>query len=132
MNDSFAVRRVQRIGNVACETEDLFERQRLTSDPLLQRLAFKELHRDKSSATFLADIINGANIRVIQCRCGLRFSMEALLRCGIRRGRRGKELQCHSAMQPGVLGLVHHTHSADAQLPYNSIVRDDLAWEEVI
>ena len=37
------------------------------------------------------------------------------------------ELQGDEAVQPGVLGLVHHSHAAPAELLDDAVVRDGLA-----
>ena len=39
----------------------------------------------------------------------------------------GQEFEGDKAMEPGVLGLVHHPHATTAQLLDDAIVRDGLA-----
>jgi len=52
---------------------------------------------------------------MIQSRCGLRLVNEArLLRLTRHDGRRQK-LQRDDALEPGVLGFVHHAHAAFAE-----------------
>ena len=43
---------------------------------MFQRHAVQKLHRNERLAILLPDVINRANIRVIQCGCGLRFALE--------------------------------------------------------
>jgi hypothetical protein len=41
-----------------------------------ERLTIEKFHRDELLAAVLADVVNGANVRVIQRRCGLRLTLE--------------------------------------------------------
>jgi hypothetical protein len=43
----------------------------------------------------------------------------------------GQELQGHEAMQPSVLGFVHHTHPATAEFLDNAVVRDGLTYHGI-
>src|SRR6266704_3983371 len=93
---------------------------------MLQRHAIQKLHRNKSLAILLPDVVNRANIRVIQCGCGLRLALETSQRLSVSGNLLRQELQCDETMQPRVLGLVHHTHPAAAKLLDDAVVRDGL------
>ena len=67
MNDAFGVGGIQRVGNLDSQFQDVFHRQRLARYAVLQRLTVEKLHRDKRSAIFFADVVNRANVGVIQC-----------------------------------------------------------------
>ena len=64
---------------------------------------------------------------MVQGRGGLRFALEAGQCLGVSGDFIGQELQCDKTMQPGVLGLVDHTHAAAAELLDDAVVRDGLA-----
>ena len=54
--------------------------QRCAGHITLQRLPFEELHNDKGLAVFFADIVNGADIRMIDRGSSFGFAPEALKR----------------------------------------------------
>jgi len=66
---------------------------------VLQRGTVQILHRNEGSPVFFANLVNGANVGMIQCRCCLRFPAEALERlmvsCNIIR----QELQCDESVE---------------------------------
>ena len=51
---------------------------------------------------------------LIQRRSCAGFLDKALLAVGISYALRGQNFECHGAAELGVLGLVHHTHTAPA------------------
>ena len=72
-----------------------------------------------------------ADVRMIQCRGGLRFALKAAECLRVSGYIVGKELESDKAAQLYVLSLVDHAHPAAAELFYNAVVRDGLAdhWE---
>ena len=69
MNNAFAVRSVQSLGNVERDRDNTVHLQRLRPDEVLKRGALEKLHRDERPAIVFADLVNGADVRVIQGRC---------------------------------------------------------------
>jgi hypothetical protein len=49
----------------------------LIAEKVPERLSIEKLHGDKRLAVVFADFINGANIRMVQGRSSLRFTVEA-------------------------------------------------------
>ncbi len=78
MDDAFGVRCIQGIGNFNRNRKQRFQLHGTVPDQVLQRSAVQELHRDKWLPFVLTDLVNGANIRVIQRGGGLRLALEAL------------------------------------------------------
>ena len=93
----------------------VFEIQRAAGDAVLQGLAFEELHGDERLAVLLADVVNGADVGMIQGGCGVRFAPEAAERLRIAGDLVGQKLQGDETMQPGVFGLVDDAHAAAAE-----------------
>ena len=79
----------------------------------------------------LANLINGANIRMVQCRGRAGFLLEALQRPGILAVLPRQELQCYVSLQLQVFGPENDTHSASAQFVKHQIVGDGLALQIV-
>ena len=94
---------------------------------MLQGQAIQKLHGDKGLAILLADVINGANIRVIQSGGSLGFHLKTGQGLRILGNRSGQELERDKTMQPRVLSLVHHAHPAAPSFLDNAVVRDGSA-----
>jgi len=96
---------------------------------MLQRYTFQKFHGDERMAVLLADVMNGANVGVIQRGRSLRFALKARQCVRIARNFRREKLERHETVQACVLGLVNHTHSATSELLQNAIMGDSLADE---
>ena len=66
MHDAFRVRGVERIRDVDRDGQHRIELHRPIADDVLKRFAFQVFHGDERLAAVLADIVDGANIRVIE------------------------------------------------------------------
>jgi len=64
---------------------------------------------------------------MIQGRCGARLSAKPLQHLRVASNVIGQELEGDEPAQASILGLVHHTHSAAAQLLNDAVMRDGLA-----
>src|SRR5579864_1345902 len=96
------------------------------SDKLLQRRAFQILHRNKTRAVVLANLINRADVRMIQCGSGARLSPEAFQGMRVLRQVFGKKLDGHEASKFKIFGLEHDTHAAATDFLHNPVMRDGL------
>jgi hypothetical protein len=91
-------------------------------------------HRDERFAVFLAEVVNGADVGMIERRSGLRFTLETAQRLRIAGDFVGKEFQRHEAVQARVLGFVNHTHAAAAEFFENAVMRNGLPdhWPRIL
>ena len=91
---------------------------------MLDRRALQKFHGDKRLLLLFANVVNGADVGMIQRRGCLRFAPKT--RQGLRIARQigRKKLQGYEAVQPGIFGLVNHPHSSVAKLLDEVIVRD--------
>ena len=64
MHDALAVRGIQGIGNGECDVNEDRDLHQAASEPLLECLAFEQLHRDERWIG--ADIVDGADIGVVE------------------------------------------------------------------
>ena len=76
VHDASRMRGVQRVGDLDCEREHVFHIQWLPSDPHLQSHPIQKLHGNESVAVLLANVINRADVRVIECGRSLRLTLE--------------------------------------------------------
>src|SRR5260370_20375120 len=101
--------------------------QGLAGDAMLEGLAFEKLHDNEILFFVLVDVVNGADVGVIQRRSGARFAVNALVGRMVLGELFRKKLQAHEAPEPQVLGFVDDAHAAAAELFHNTIVGDGAA-----
>src|SRR5262249_10574980 len=88
---------------------------------------FKQLHDEEGLAAVLVDVVDRADVRVVQGGGGPGLAAEALQRVAVVGVPFGQELEGHVPAEPGVLGPVDHAHAAAAEALQDAVMRDDLA-----
>ena len=78
---------------------------RLGGDAVLERLALEQLHGDERPALEFSDVVNRADVRMIERRRGARLAAKPLDRLRVLGDVVGKELQRHVPAEAGVLAL---------------------------
>ncbi len=76
VNDTFAVRGIERIRDFNGQQEQLLVIQRTAGDDVFKRQAVQILHGDECSSLLLSDVVNGADVGMIQGGRRLRFALE--------------------------------------------------------
>ena len=121
-----ARRRARRRSAIA-EIEQLVERQRPAADAGASSvLAVEQLHDDERLALVLADVVDRADVRMVQRRGGARLALEALERLRVARQLARQELERDLAAEARVLGAVDDTHAAAAEPVEDAVVGEDL------
>jgi len=95
-----------------------------------QRFAVEQLHDDEPAATVgrvLADVVDRADVRMIERRGDPRLALEALEQFGCQRQPFREELQRDVTTQARVFGFVNDAHAAGAKLAHDAIVLNLLA-----
>src|SRR6266403_1454472 len=121
VDHAVAVRFVQRIGNLAAEFKNLLERDRTLLQALRQRLAFETFHDEVVCSVLMANVVQHADVRVIQAGNGFGFALETLLANGIIRELRRQDLDGDRAVEPRVPRAENFAHSARAQRRHDFI-----------
>src|SRR5579862_4239136 len=127
MNNAGGVRDIERVGHLGGEVYDLLDRNWFAFDAVFQRAAFQTLHDDVETVLVLADVVNGADVGMVQRGCGSSFTLEAFAGLGILRQIFRKELQRHAAAEALILSFVDHAHSAAAELRHDAVMGDCLS-----
>ena len=127
MDDPPAVGRVQAVRDLDSQIKQLFDSQGALLERVLQRAALQQLHGDEGAAFVIADIVDGANVGMVQRRSGSRLAQEAFQRGAVFGGILRKEFEGNLAAQAGVLGLIDDSHAAAAQFLQYAVMRDSLA-----
>src|SRR5262249_42843595 len=100
--------------------------QRTSRDLMPKGETVQELHGDKRTIFVPPDLVNRADIRMVQCGSSTGLTTEALQRLGVLSHTVGKKLQRNEAAEFQVFGLVDDAHSATAESFENTVVRDGL------
>src|ERR1700745_1201582 len=93
---------------------------------MLERYSLQKLHHDEGTLLMLADLVNRADVGVVQRRRRSRFAPKTFQRLRIARQFIRKEFQRNKGDKFGVVGLLPDTHPAAAELFENVISRDRL------
>src|SRR5580704_15162036 len=93
VDDSFAVGRVERVGDVNAQVQKQFQIQGAARDAVLQRFPVKTFHGDVGLPIFFANFVNGADVGMIQRGGGSRFAAETFERLLVFRHVLWKEFQ---------------------------------------
>ncbi len=92
------------------------------SGPLRRRASrvspFEMLHDEEVDGVFAADVVEGADVRVIEAGDGLCFALEALCESDI------ADFDGDDAFEPGVAGFVDFAHASCSEQG------DDLVWPQ--
>ena len=78
MDDPLRVGSIQRVGNLDAQAEQQLRIQRPAADAMLERLALQEFHGDKCAAALFTDVVNRADIRMVESRGSFRLAPESL------------------------------------------------------
>src|SRR5581483_8365304 len=124
MNDAFAVSCLQSVGDLHPNLKRLLQVHGLAADFVLQALAFQEFHDEERTLLVLADFVDGADVRVIERRCGARFPQKTFKRLGIVDKFVRQEFQGDAAAQLEIFRFIDDSHAAASELSQDSVVGD--------
>ena len=129
MRDAFGMRRLEGLGDLDAEPDQFLDTDGTLGNPLLECRAVEILHDDARAAVLLADVMNGADVRMVQRGRGTRLLLEPAEGVRIPRDGLGQELERDEPVQADVFGLVHHAHSAATHLFDDAVVGNRLTSE---
>src|SRR5271167_2661183 len=124
VNDPLHVSSVQRVGYFNRQRQYQLGLQRTPCDAMLQRHSVQKLHGDEGLSALIINLVNGADVWMIQSGRSLRFALESGQSLRILGYFIGQEFQGDETMQLHVLGLVDDTHATAAELLDDAVVRD--------
>ena len=91
--------------------------KRTAPEPRRERFAIDELHDDEVDAAFVTDVVDGADVWMIESRNRERFALETRARIRLVQRRRRQHLDRDDAVQASVAGFVDLSHTAGAEQP---------------
>src|SRR3954471_17255727 len=110
MDDAAAMRCVESRCNFDSDSKSIGNWERAALQPRRERLALEKLHHEEIGAVVMTDIVQRADVRVIQRRNGPRLANEALRRRLAGPGVRSEHLDGDRSLQPCVAGPVDIPH----------------------
>ena len=94
---------------------------------MLQCHAVQKLHRDERLLATLANVVNRANVGVVEGGGGTSFTSETFQCLRVSGNVIRQELERNETTQLRVLGLVNDAHTATAELFDDAVARNCLA-----
>jgi len=120
---------VESVGGVDADFEEAFEFERARGDDVLERGAVEEFHGDKCTAAIFADVVDGADVGVVQCGGGAGLAFEAFERLGIVGEIVWEKFEGDEAAEARVFGFIDHAHAATAEFFDDVVMGDGLTNE---
>src|SRR4029077_15659402 len=127
MNNAPGMSRIESLGNVDCNLEQLVRGKIFAQNTLPQRRAFQELHHNEVLPVLMADLVDRADVLMIERRGGASLPLEAFQRRGIGAEISWKKLKRYVAAERFVFSLIDDAHATRTQFSDDAIVRDGLA-----
>ena len=109
MNDPGSVRFVEPVRDLNAVPKGLLEWQGASLQPLGKRVAFDVLHNEEVDAVLISDIVERADMRVVELRDDFGFALEALLALRAFGEMLREHFDGNGALKASVFRLVHLT-----------------------
>ena len=123
---AFRMRRIQGVGDVESDLQQAMQFHRLAADQMPEGDAIQKLHDDEGLVVIVVDLVDGADVGMVQGGSSARLATKARQGQGIVSNIRRQELDRHEAAELQVLGLVNHSHAATAEFFHDAVVGDGL------
>src|SRR5262245_44948294 len=99
MQNASTVRRVQSVGNLDSQIQQLVQVERMPCRVTVYGFAIHQLHGDKEFPVGLSDLVDGTDVRVVKGRSGARLLLESLQSLLVAGQLFGKELEGDAAAE---------------------------------
>jgi hypothetical protein len=121
MDDTGAMRLVERIGRLNRDRQRLIDGHPAFPQAIRQRLAFEILQHEEIDPVLMPDIVQGADVRMIQGGDGARLALEALAGRGIAADMRGEDLDRNHSIESRVARAIDLPHAAGPKGRYDFV-----------
>src|SRR5262249_19553679 len=116
MDDALCMGGVESVSDLDADIKQDFHVDRTPHDEVFERLTVEKFHGDESHAILFVNLVDGANVGVVQSRGGLGLTLKTSQCLRVLRHIVRQEFQSYEAVKLDVLSLVHHAHSTAAEL----------------
>jgi hypothetical protein len=124
MDNPRPVRRVEGVGDLRHDSGDLRDRQRTAGETRRERLALVVRHDDERLVIRIVDLVDRADVRVIERAGGTGLADEPRRGLPRTRGVGGQELHRHAPLQLGVFGQIDGAHAAGTDVAQDAVMGD--------
>ena len=124
-----AVGGIEGVGDFDGEVEEAIEFHGTASDEVLEGLPFETFHGDEGPSVFFADVVDGADVGMVESGGGFGFAAKAAERLRIFGEVVGKKFQGDEAVEAGVLSFVDDSHASAAEHLEDAVVGEGLSDE---
>jgi hypothetical protein len=107
VDDTRAVRPVERVGNLDADPERLAARKRAFAEARRERFAFDELHDEVVDVAFATHVVEDADVGMVEPRDGLRLALETRAHFAVGREMLREHLDGDVAAQARVARAIH-------------------------
>src|SRR5580693_2926863 len=114
MNDALRVSSIECVRNLDGQRQQDLGIQRLPRDAVFQRHAVEIFHHDEGLTILLIDLVNSADVRVIQGGGGFGLALETAQSLGILGYIIGQKLEGYKTAELDVLSFVDDAHASAA------------------
>ncbi len=112
MGDAVAMRRGEGVADLDCVLKPLIKRRCASLQTVGERLPFEELHHQEIGAILVADVVQRADVRMIQRRDSACFAIEPFTELRIAGELRRQDFDGDVASQPRIARAIDFAHPA--------------------
>src|SRR5260370_35273449 len=116
MHNSFGMCGVESVSDLNVQTQNGFDLQGLSRNQEFEGLPLKQLHWDEGPVIDLVNLVNCADIGMVQRRGRARLAVKTAERLRVFGEFFGKKLQGNMSAELQVFSFVNHAHAATADL----------------
>src|SRR5215470_5204643 len=114
MSDAQRMSFVECVRDLNGVSKGFIERQRSFGETFGECFPFEKFHNEEVDSVVMAQIVEDADVWVIEARYRLCFALKSLLELRLFRKMRGQNLYCNRAPETRILRLIHLSHSTHA------------------
>jgi hypothetical protein len=131
MHDTFCVSGIQSIRDFDSDLEQAIHFHRLARDDVLERGPIEEFHNNEGMAVLLADLVNCADVRMVERGGGAGLAAKAFECLRVASHIVRQEFEGYEASEFGIFGFIDDAHASAAELLDDAVVRDGAADERL-
>ena len=113
---------IQGVGDLYGQFERPVHLERTGMHETAQGLPLEQFHHDVKMAALFTEVVDRADVRMVQARSEASLAPEALQRFFVARELGRENLDCYQSVEPRVAGAIHHAHPAGADLLENGVM----------
>src|SRR6202022_4406942 len=112
VDDALRVSRIEGIGDLEGDLQQPLQFDWASSDEMLESRAVQIFHGDEGAASLLADVVNNADVGMVESGRSLGFTLKAGQSMRVSRDFIWQKLERNETVQPRIFGLVDDSHPA--------------------